>query len=121
VVLDNELIGGLRRMAGGIGIHDLGEEIELIKAKTPKGNFLNAKHTRRAHQEHWRPEILSRETFDGWQERGKTIAVRCQERAQDLLDSHRSEPLPAEIEAELERILRRYQGEKFHFEAFGGR
>lgn len=114
MVLDNEFIGGLMRMAGGIAIHDLAEEVELIKERTPKGNFLNAKHTRRAHQEHWRPEILSRETFEGWRIIGKTIATRCQERAQELISSHRAEPLPAHVEAELERVLRRYQGENFH-------
>lgn len=117
VVLDNELIGGLRRMAEDIGVHDLGEEIALIKEKTPKGNFLNAKHTRRAHKEHWRPEILSRETFDAWRQKGMTIADRCRERAEDLLVSHKPPPIPAEVEAELERVLRRYQGEDFHFES----
>jgi trimethylamine--corrinoid protein Co-methyltransferase len=117
VVLDNELIGGLRRLAGGIGLHDLREEITLIKEKTPKGNFLSARHTRRAHIEHWRPEILSRETFDGWRAKGMTIADRCREAAEDLLKSHRPEPLPAEVEAELERVVRRYQGVDFHFEA----
>jgi trimethylamine--corrinoid protein Co-methyltransferase len=117
VVLDNEFIGGLRRMVEGIRMHDLQEEIALVKDRTPKGNFLGTRHTRRAHKEHWRPEILSRETFDGWRAVGTTIADRCRERALDLLESHRPEPLPADVEAELERIVRRYQGQGFHFEA----
>jgi trimethylamine--corrinoid protein Co-methyltransferase len=117
MVLDNELIAGLRRMVQGIDVHDLDEEVALIKANTPRGNFLRAKHTRRTFREHWLPEILSRDTYEGWQAKGETVADRCRRKARELLAQHQPPPLPANVEAELERILRRYQGPQFHFEA----
>ena len=52
MVLDDELIAGLRRMMEGIQQHDLEEEVALIKANTPRGNFLKSKHTRRTFREH---------------------------------------------------------------------
>lgn len=116
MVLDNELIGGLRRMMQGIDLHDLDEEIALIKANTPRGNFLRAKHTRRTFREHWLPEILSRDTYEGWQAKGETVEERCRRKAQELLARHQPPSLPAHVEAELERIVRRYQGPEFHFE-----
>jgi trimethylamine--corrinoid protein Co-methyltransferase len=116
MILDNELIAGLRRMMQGIDLHDLDEEVALIKANTPRGNFLRAKHTRRTFREHWLPEILSRDTYEGWQAKGETVAERCQRKAQELLTSHQPPPLLARVEAELERIVRRYQGPEFHFE-----
>ncbi len=121
MVLDNELIAGLRRMMQGIDLHDLDEELALIKANTPRGNFLRAKHTRRTFREHWLPEILSRDTYEGWQAKGETVADRCRRRAQDLLTHHQPPPLPANVEAELERILRRFHGPEFHFEADSAR
>ena len=117
MVLDNELIAGLRRMMQGIELHDLDEEVALIKANTPRGNFLRAKHTRRTFREHWLPEILSRDTYEGWQAKGETVSDRCRRKARDLLDRHQPPPLPANVEADLERIVRRYQGPEFHFEA----
>ena len=117
MVLDNELIAGLRRMMQGIDLHDLDEEVALIKANTPRGNFLRAKHTRRTFREHWLPEILSREPYEGWQAKGESVADRCRCKARDLLAHHQPPPLSAKVEAELERILRRYQGPQFHFEA----
>jgi trimethylamine--corrinoid protein Co-methyltransferase len=116
MVLDNELIAGLRRMMQGITLHDLEEEVALIKANTPRGNFLRAKHTRRTFREHWLPEILSRDPYETWQAKGQTIEQVCRHKAQDILARHRPPPLPAGVEAEMERILRRYLGSDFHFD-----
>jgi trimethylamine--corrinoid protein Co-methyltransferase len=115
MVMDDEMIAGLRRMLQGITLHDLDEEVALIKANTPRGNFLKAKHTRRTFREHWQPAILSRDTYEAWQAKGQTIEHICRCRAQDILAGHQPPPLPAQVEAELERILRRYLGPDFHF------
>jgi len=116
MVIDDEFAAGLRRMMEGIAIHDLDEEVALIKANTPRGNFLKAKHTRRAFREHWQPSILNRDAYETWQAAGETIEQVCQRKALDILSQHQPPPLPAGVEAELERILRRYLGPDFHFE-----
>jgi trimethylamine--corrinoid protein Co-methyltransferase len=115
MVMDDEFIAGLRRMMQGITIHNLDEEMALIKANTPRGNFLKAKHTRRTFREHWLPDILSRDTYERWQARDETVEQTCRRTAQDILAQHQTSPLPAGVEAELERILRRYLGPDFHF------
>ncbi len=116
MVLDNEIIAGLRRMTQGIPAHDLDEEVALIKANTPRGNFLKSKHTRRNFRRHWQPGILNREAYETWQVQGQSIEQVCRHKAQDLLTQHKPPPLPAGVEAELERIVRRYLGPDFHFE-----
>ena len=107
MVLDNEIIAGLTRMFEGIGLHDLDEEVALIKANTPKGNFLKEAHTRREYPQHWRPAIFSRDTYETWQDKNSSIESACRAQARDLLASHQPARLPASVEAELERILRR--------------
>jgi trimethylamine--corrinoid protein Co-methyltransferase len=116
MVLDNELIGGLRRLMQAINAHDLDEEVALIKANTPRGNFLKSQHTRRTFREHWQPEILSRDAYDAWLAKGETVEQVCRRQAREILDRHRPPPLPASVESELERILRRHLGPEFHFE-----
>jgi trimethylamine--corrinoid protein Co-methyltransferase len=116
MVMDDEIIAGLRRMMEGITWHDLDEEVALIKANTPRGNFLKAKHTRRTFREHWMPGIFSRDNYDTWQAKGKTIEQICRQKATQLLDEHVPPPLSASVEAELEHIMRRYIPD-FYFEA----
>jgi trimethylamine--corrinoid protein Co-methyltransferase len=115
MVLDNELIGGLRRMMEGIQIHDLEEEVALIKANTPRGNFMKEKHTRRYYPNHWAPEILSRDTYETWQEKGESIEDICRRKASNMIETHQPEPLPAKVESEMERILQAYLGPEFRF------
>jgi trimethylamine--corrinoid protein Co-methyltransferase len=116
MVLDDEIIAGLRRMMMGIELHDVDEEVALIKAYTPRGNFLRAKHTRKNYTQHWQPHILSRDSFDAWEAKGETIETLCRNKAQEILASHQPAPLPSNVEAEMERILRRYLGADFHLE-----
>jgi trimethylamine--corrinoid protein Co-methyltransferase len=117
MVLDDEFIAGLRRMMQGITVHDLEEEVALIKAHTPRGNFLGTKHTRRTFREHWLPGILNRDTYEGWQAKKDSIEEVCRRRAQEILAQHRPPLLPANVEAELERIVRRYVGAEYHLGA----
>ena len=107
MVLDNEIIGGLSRMVEGIDLHDLDEEVEMIKANTPKGNFLKEVHTRENYHQHWQPTIFSRDTYETWQDKGTSIEQACRQQAQQILTDHVPESLPAPIEAEIERILRK--------------
>jgi trimethylamine--corrinoid protein Co-methyltransferase len=116
MILDDELIAGLRRMMEGITVHDLEEEVALIKAKTPRGNFLGTDHTRRTFRAHWQPSILSRDPYETWRAKGTTIEETCRTKAEGILAEHHPPPLPATVEAEMERIVRRYQGPDFHFD-----
>jgi trimethylamine--corrinoid protein Co-methyltransferase len=116
MVLDDEMIAGLRRVMQGVAVHDLDEEVALIKANTPRGNFLKAKHTRRTFREHWQPEILSRDAYEAWQAKGETIEDVCRRKAMNILAEHQPPPLPANVEAEMERVMRRYLGSDFHFD-----
>jgi trimethylamine--corrinoid protein Co-methyltransferase len=115
MILDDELIAGLRRMMQGIAVHDLEEEVALIKSKTPRGSFLGADHTRRTFREHWQPAILSREPYETWRAKGATIEEICRSKAQGILANHHPTSLAATVEAGMERIVRRYLGPDFHF------
>ena len=116
MVMDDEIIAGIRRMWGGITLHDPSEEVDLIKSLTPRGNFMSARHTKRNYRRHWYPEIISRDTYETWQEKGKTIEQICQHKALDILANHKPKPLAVEVEAEIERVVRRYLGPDFGFE-----
>ena len=108
LVMDNEMIGGLRRMMQGISLHDLTEEIALIEANIPRGNFLKEKHTRSHYKHHWKPQIFNREAYETWDSHRQDIKSLSQLKALDLLASHQPARLAANVESEIERILRKY-------------
>jgi trimethylamine--corrinoid protein Co-methyltransferase len=116
MILDDELIAGLRRMVEGITLHDVKEEVALIKANTPRGNFLRQKHTKARSRQHWLPEILDRDTYETWLAKAETIKSRSHAKANEILSNHQPAPLPIEVEAEMERILRDHIGPNFHFD-----
>ena len=116
MIMDAEFIGGLRRMMQGISLHDTGEEVELIKSNTPRGNFLKAKHTKANYSQHWSPGILNREPYETWFDKGESLEGKCRQKAKQILKEHKPAPLPADVESELERIIRRHLGSDFGFD-----
>lgn len=116
MVLDNEIIAGLHRLTDGWGDQHIDQEVELIKANTPRGHFLKEDHTRKNYERHWQPELFSRDAYETWQEKGLTIEDLCREKAVDILSSYHPESLPANVEAELEHILSRSIGKDFRIE-----
>jgi len=116
MIMDAEFIGGLRRMMQGISIHELSEEVELIKSNTPRGNFLKAKHTKKHYSHHWQPEFLNRDAYETWLEKGESLENKCRNKAKQILQEHKHASLPANIESELERIIRRFLGPSFGFD-----
>lgn len=116
MVIDNEIIAGLRRLISGFDLGHVDTEVELIKSNTPKGNFLKEDHTRQNYHLHWQPEIFNRDAYETWREQGETIEDICRARAMDILASHQPQPLSVEVESELESILRRYYGQNFSLE-----
>jgi trimethylamine--corrinoid protein Co-methyltransferase len=117
MVLDNEIIAGLRRLHQGFGDENVDIEVALIKANTPRGNFLKEDHTRQNYHQHWQPEIFSRDAYDTWLEKGETIEDVCREKALDILSTHKPRSIPYKVESELEKILRRYFGADFSLES----
>ncbi|MFH2040038.1 MAG: trimethylamine methyltransferase family protein [Chloroflexota bacterium] len=116
MIMDAEFIGGLRRMMQGISLHDLDEEVELIKSNTPRGNFLKDKHTRIHYSQHWQPELLNKDAYESWFEKKETFEDKCQNKAKRILEAHKHSPLPANVESEMERIIRRFAGPDFGFD-----
>jgi trimethylamine:corrinoid methyltransferase-like protein len=115
MIMDAEFIGGLRRMMQGTTIHDLIEEVELIKANTPRGNFLKEKHTKKNYSRHWQPEFLNKDAYETWLVNGESLEGKCRDKAKQILKEHKPKPLPTSVESELERIIRRFSGPSFGF------
>lgn len=71
LVMDNEIIGMVKRAVSGIKVNEKTLAFDTIKAVGPGGNFVAARHTRRFFKkEHYRPTLTNREKRETWEMQG---------------------------------------------------
>ncbi len=105
IVICDELIGYTKHFMRPLEINDETLALDLIDEIGPDGNYLSCDHTRKHYKEDWYPKLFDRKNFEDWQRTGsKTLRQRAHEKALKLLETHRPEPLPAEVQARLDEI-----------------
>ena len=108
LVIDDEIIGGLYRVAEGVEVNTETLATDVIDRVGPGGHFLGQRHTMKfVGGEHFLPVLSDRRTRDVWVDAGsKGMADLAHERVAQILAEHEVEPLDTTVEAELERIVR---------------
>lgn len=107
LVMQHELIGYVERIMRGIRFEDELLGLDVIEEVGPGGTFMDQEHTAlNFRQELWFPRLLDREFYDAWVTGGsRTMAQRCREEKERLLAEHQPEPLPDDVEKEVEEVL----------------
>lgn len=106
LVLDAEIFGLLRHLAGGLDIDDEALAVDVIDAVGPGGNFLAEDHTVDHMRSLWQPRLFDRGTWEAWEAAGRpSPRDRARERARGILASHVPLALEEGLAAELDAIL----------------
>jgi trimethylamine--corrinoid protein Co-methyltransferase len=108
LVIDDEIIGGLYRALEGIDVNKTTLALDVIDAAGPGGYFLGQRHTMQfLEREQFIPSLSDRQTREKWEEAGsKGMADRAHEKVEQILAEHEVDLLEADVEAELESIVR---------------
>jgi trimethylamine--corrinoid protein Co-methyltransferase len=103
IMIDEELIGMIRRSLEGIEVNENTLAIDVIKDVGAGGSFLSHKHTLKNFQkEQFIPFIIDRNKREVWEKRGsKSIIDVAREKWQKILKEHQPEPLEKEVEKKL--------------------
>ncbi len=107
LVLDDEIIGYVKRIMRGINIDDESLALEVIDRVGPGGHFLGEDHTM-AHfrTETWFPTLCDRRRYDDWVAHGSTsLEQRLKEKTQAIIRGHQPRPLPDHVLARLDEIV----------------
>ena len=108
LIIDNEIIDYALRYILGLEIDDEGLAVDIIDKVGPGGHFLGEKHTLQHFREGWVPEISDMDTFEVWRKNGsKAIARVAKEKIEEILATHKVEPLPEDVEKEIARVFKR--------------
>ncbi len=102
-ILDDEIIGAIRRVLQGITVTPETLAAELICEVGPRGHYLAQEHTL-AHmrQELYMPPAAVRQNYAAWDKSGgKNMIDHAREEVDRVFAEHRPLPLPAGLEEEL--------------------
>jgi len=109
LVLCAEIISYVKRFTSGFGLDDDHIGLDVIGQVGARGHFLATRHTmRHFKQEHWRPNVCTRDMLKAWTENGRlTLGAVCERKARQILANHRAEPLAEDTQRSLLEIRKR--------------
>lgn len=109
MILDNELISVLKRIASGFTINQETLAFDEMAGVGHGGNFLATNFTvNHFKQELWQPEIWSREMYKSWQEKGgKADLDKAKEKYKKIINGSEPESQISEkVENELKKVIK---------------
>lgn len=109
IVIDNEICGMAYRLIKGIDVNDTTIAKELFEKHGPGGHFLGEKHTLEwFRKEQFIPSsVIDRFDVNQWEAKGaKDIVQRASERVREILATHVPEPLPPDVEKQLDDVMK---------------
>lgn len=108
VVICDELIAYTRHFMKGLEVNEETLALDVIDKIGPDGNFLADQHTRKHYREDWYPQLFERRNYDAWEKTGaKTMRQRARDKALDISEHHKPEPLPTDVKQQIDRIVER--------------
>lgn len=103
----DELVGWLRHYLRKLEISEETLALDLIQEIGPDGDFIQSGHTLRHVREDWVPTLMDRYSYERWAANGATtLQQRANRRVQDILASHRAEPLAQDVVQAIEAVVR---------------
>ena len=107
MVLDNELMGMVQRVARGIEVNDVTLAVDLICDLDWSESYMDNMHT----AEHFKQELHLSDLFehtvrDAWQAAGsKTVIDRCAEKVEEILAKHEPNNLSKKLEDSMQKFI----------------
>ena len=109
IVICDELIAYTKHFMKGLEVSDETLALDLIHQIGPDGDFLSSDHTLLHYRDDWYPKLFDRNNYDTWQRKGgKTLRQRAREKALKILETHKPEPLPSEVQQRVDAIVEQY-------------
>jgi trimethylamine---corrinoid protein Co-methyltransferase len=106
IVVSAEVVGSVRRIAGGIDVDEETMALDVISAVGPGGEYLTTEHTLRHFRDNWFPRLIARDPYEKWEEKGrKDLGSRANEFVRRTLEKHEPKRLDGRVTEELQRIL----------------
>ena len=106
-VLDNDIAGLVKQAIGGVPVNDETLAVDDIETVGPFGDFMSLSATLQHMHDLSTPRFMDRRVREEWEAAGAEDAYTvAREAAQRILAEHRPEPLPDEVQAQVDAVVR---------------
>lgn len=106
LVMQNEMVRMILHCVKGVPVNDERIALDVLAQVGAGGEYISHEHTFKHFKELSKGELLDRRNRDAWSAAGsKDIVERSYEKAIEILESYKPEPLPEEIQRELKSIV----------------
>jgi len=106
LVMDDEFARMIKHVVMGIAVDDETLAVEDIAGVGSFGDFLSLDATLRHMREQSQPRLIDRRVREEWQTMGASdLHERARRKALEILESHRPEPLPDVVAAEIRSVV----------------
>jgi trimethylamine--corrinoid protein Co-methyltransferase len=106
IVICDEIISYTKHFMKETEVNDETLALDVIHQIGPDGDFISSKHTHQYFRQDWYPKLFERRNYDGWKKAGgKTMRQRAQEKALNILEQHKPEPLPLDTQKKIDQIV----------------
>jgi len=110
IAICNDTLGFIRAMTKGVAVNDETLALDVIEELGPTGNYLGHDHTLRHFREPYYSKLADKNPYAVWVKRGATtMEARAARLVDEILANHRPEPLPADVQRDIKRIVEREQ------------
>jgi trimethylamine--corrinoid protein Co-methyltransferase len=108
IVVCDEILTWVKRALGSVDVSPETLALDVIQAAGPDGQYLDKKHTVRHFRDQWHPLLFDRNNYEGWVKKGsQTLAERAARRVDEILASHKPDPLPDGVKQAIRAIVER--------------
>jgi trimethylamine--corrinoid protein Co-methyltransferase len=108
VAICDEIISWLKDYMKELEISEETLALDVIHEHALSGDFLGTEHTVRHVREGWQPQLVDRQNFEQWSQKGATsLEERALEKLKEILGSEPKSILSPEIEKQINEIARR--------------
>jgi len=110
LVMDNEILGGLKRIMEGINVSESFLAVDVVSDVGPGGHFLAHKHTREyMSRERWFPRISNRFGFREWKKERCELWIKAKREAMEIMSTHHPEPLEKEKQEAIGNLVNKLE------------
>jgi len=110
IAIANDTLGFLRAATAGVVVDDETLALDVIEELGPTGSYLAHDHTLKHFREPYYSRLADKRPYSQWVERGATtMEQRAAEQVDEILASHEPEPLPADVQRDVKKIVEREQ------------
>jgi trimethylamine--corrinoid protein Co-methyltransferase len=105
LVMDNEFIKMIRMVVMGIPVNDDTLMVDDIVKVGAFGDYLSLDSTLKLMRSLSQPKLLDRRVREEWEVEKTDLYTRSQREARRILETHKPEPLPDDVRAQLRTIV----------------